>query len=92
MHRNLPLLFCASLLAFASTLQAQPDSGYSFADTSGDHLDVQFNGKTLVRYQYAFDKSTPERLHETYKPFLHVMDVVGAKSPLPTAKRWTAGT
>ena len=77
MHRNLPLLFCASLLAFAATLQAQPDSGYSFADTSGDHLDVQFNGKTLVRYQYAFDKSTPERLHETYKPFLHVMDAAG---------------
>ena len=74
---SLLLLIGVTPLAFCTTVQAQPDSGYSFADTQGDHLDVQFNGKTLVRYQYAFDKSTPERLHETYKPFLHVMDALG---------------
>jgi len=50
---------------------------YSFADTAGDHLDVQLDGKTLVRYHYAFAKSTPERLLETYKPYLHVMNADG---------------
>ncbi|MBJ7393066.1 MAG: PmoA family protein, partial [Chthoniobacterales bacterium] len=56
---------------------------FTFADTAGDHLDVLQNGKPLLRWQYAFDASTPERLHDTYKPYLHVMDAAG-KEPITT--------
>lgn len=68
-----PFVLAAS--AFAQT------EGFSFQDTVGDHLDVLLNGKPLARYQYAFDSSTPERLQETYKPYLHVLDVEG-KAPI----------
>jgi hypothetical protein len=54
---------------------------FTFADTAGDHLDVLQDGKPLLRWQYAFNNSTPERLHETYKPYLHVMDAAG-KEPI----------
>lgn len=54
---------------------------FTFADTAGDHLDVLKDGKPLVRWQYAFDPSTPERLHDTYKPYLHVLDAAG-KEPI----------
>lgn len=59
----------------AAPLTARAD--YSFADTPGDHLDVLRDGKPLLRWQYAFDKSTKERLHDTYKPYLHVLDSEG---------------
>ncbi len=78
MTRFLPLrVLCAAPLLFAAPLCAQAQAGFSFADTQGDHLDVQLNGKPLLRWQYAFDNSTPERLHDTYKPYLHVLDAEG---------------
>jgi len=55
--------------------------GFTFQDTKGDHLDVLRDGKVVARYMYAYDKSTPERLHETYKPYLHVFDAEG-KEPI----------
>lgn len=50
---------------------------FSFQEVAGDHLDVLRDGKVVVRYMTAYDKSTPERLAETYKPFLHVFDPAG---------------
>ncbi len=50
-------------------------------DTPGDHLDVLIDGKVAARYMYAYDKSTPERLAETFKPYLHVFDAEG-KAPI----------
>jgi mono/diheme cytochrome c family protein/glucose/arabinose dehydrogenase len=44
-------------------------------------LDVLVDGKLAVRYMYAYDNSSPERLAETYKPYLHVFDADG-KSPI----------
>ena len=37
------------------------------------------DGKVLVRYMYEHDTSTPEKHHETYKPYLHVFDTEGKK-------------
>ncbi len=48
-----------------------------FKDVKGSHLDVLRDGKALVRYMYAYDTSTPERRHDTYKVFHHVMDETG---------------
>lgn len=50
-----------------------------FKDTEGKHLDVMSDGKVVVRYMYEHDTSTPEKLHETYKPYLHVFDAEGRK-------------
>lgn len=51
--------------------------GFVWAKTADDCIDLLLDGKKVVRYQYAFDRSTPERLHETYKPFHHVFDGSG---------------
>jgi len=56
-------------------------AGFSFQDTPGEHLDVLLDGKVVARYMYAYDKSTPQRLHDTYKPYLHVFDAEG-KAPI----------
>lgn len=34
--------------------------------------DLTLGGKPVLRYMYAFDNSTPERFHETYKVYHHV--------------------
>lgn len=70
-------VLCAAPFLFAAPLHGYAQSGFSFADAAGDHLDVQLNGKPVLRWQYAFDASTPDRLHDTYKPYLHVLDSEG---------------
>ena len=39
------------------------------------------NGNVLVRYIDEHDTSTPEQHHETYEPYLHVLDIEG-KNPI----------
>lgn len=51
--------------------------GFSWKDEPGNYLDLLFDGRRVVRYMYAYDASTPERLHETYKPYHHVFDAQG---------------
>ncbi|MBV10005.1 DUF6807 family protein [Rubinisphaera sp.] len=53
------------------------DTGFHLNDSEGDHLDVIYNGKPVGRYMYALDLSSDEKRHETYKPFLHVMNHSG---------------
>jgi hypothetical protein len=54
------------------------DSGFGFQEQPGQHLDVTFDGRVVARYMTAFD---PQRLDETAKPYLHVMDAAG-KQPI----------
>ena len=64
----------------AGTLMFSPLFGaLEFKDSKGKHLDVVSDGKVLVRYMYEHDTSTPEKHHETYKPYLHVFDAEGKK-------------
>jgi hypothetical protein len=78
MTRSFPSLILLTASLFASVpFTATAETTFSFTDTPGDHLDVQVNGKPLVRWQYAFDNSSAERLHETYKPYLHFLDAQG---------------
>ena len=54
--------------------------GFKWTDTPGKHVDLTYDGRTIVRYMYeALDESTPERREETYKPFHHVFDAAGEK-------------
>ena len=42
-------------------------------------LEIAFDGRPLARYDFAFDASTAERRHDTYKPYLHVYDAQGKR-------------
>ena len=78
MNSFLPItVFVATPLLLSAVPSVRAEAKFTFADTQGDHLDVQLNGKPLVRWQYAFDNSSPEKLNETYKPYLHVLDAEG---------------
>lgn len=58
-----------------------PPGGAVFAwkDSPGKHLDLLFGDRPVLRYMYAFDATTSETLHETYKPYYHVFDAAGQK-------------
>ena len=71
------LLQCALLSLIAGRCLAAD----AIIDEKGEHLDILRDGKTLVRYMYAFDTSTPEARHETYKVYHHVFDPSG-ESPI----------
>ena len=87
--RNSPALPSLTLLggavALAALAMALPaaaaDAGFALQDQPGQHLDVLLDGRLVARYMYAYDKSTPAKLHETYKPYLHVFDAEG-KEPI----------
>ncbi|MCS7253450.1 MAG: DUF6807 family protein [Armatimonadota bacterium] len=56
---------------------------FELRDKQGEFTDVICDGKVIARYMYAYDASTPERLRETYKPYLHIID---PKVGLPITK------
>jgi hypothetical protein len=72
----------AVLLALSVAVTASPgaaaDKGFAFQEQPGQHLDVTFDGRVVARYMTEFD---PQRLDETAKPYLHVMDAAG-KQPI----------
>ena len=75
-------LFVTALagVCLASVLSAPAGAaGFGFKDTRGQYLDVTLDGRVVARWMYAYDKSTPERLHETYKPYLHIFNAEGTK-------------
>jgi hypothetical protein len=74
---RLALLSIFVLTSLASTLAA----GYEFHEAVPGQLDVIKDGKIVVRYMHAYDQSTSERAHDTYKPYLHVFDAEG-KGPI----------
>jgi len=51
--------------------------GFSWKGKNGQYLDLLFNGRRVTYYMYAYDTSNPQRIFETYKPFLHVFDAGG---------------
>lgn len=61
--------------------EAADPEGFALSDRPGEHLDVTLGGRVVARYVYAYDTSTPDRTHDTYKPFLHVFDAEG-KQPI----------
>ena len=53
------------------------ETGFVWAKRADGFIDLLLDGRKVMRYQHACDRSTPERLHETYKPFHHVFDGKG---------------
>jgi len=57
--------------------QKEDKEVFSWKDTKGQYLDLLFDGRKVTRYMYALDRSTKQRVLETYKTFLHVFDAAG---------------
>ncbi len=70
-------------LALAADAPAAGGAGFTIQDKAGEYLDVLLDGKTVTRYMYAYDTSTPARKGETYKPYMHVFD---AEAGIPITK------
>ena len=59
-------------------------AGYAadgFVAEPGKYVDVMKDGQPRLRYVHAFDLSTPETTHDTYKVFCHVLGPDG-KTPI----------
>jgi hypothetical protein len=51
----------------------EPTGGFRWVDRPDEGIcDLQFDGKPVLRYMYAFDRSTPQRATETFKVYHHV--------------------
>ncbi len=70
-HRRILTLAILPTLLLSGLQTKAADPGW--VDVAGDHLDILHGGKPLVRYMYAYDTSTPQRQHETYKVYCHVL-------------------
>lgn len=68
-------------LVFVTSGSSAYAQAFEFKDSAGQHLDILLDGKIAARYMYAYDKSSPEKLALTYKPYLHVFDADG-KAPI----------
>jgi hypothetical protein len=64
-------------LATLSVDAAGTTRRFTWHDTPDRHLDLRWNGRPVLRYMYAYDPSTDETLHETYKVYYHVFDATG---------------
>ena len=83
MRRSTAVLLALSATMTLHAVGAAParaaDEGFTVKDAPGEHLDVLLGGRVVARYVYAHDTSTPERAHDTYKPYLHVFDAEGKR-------------
>jgi len=74
---TIPLKKCLCTLSLALTLvngiKTEADD-FKLAHQQDGQLDIIENDRLVGRYMFAHDISTPETLHATYKPFLHIID------------------
>lgn len=75
------LVFLPMLTAGCATPNAEPAppaaARFHWQSAGPGMLDLYRGERRLVRYMYAYDPSTPERLEETYKVYHHVYDETG---------------
>ena len=58
----------------------QVSHGYSFNDHAGKYNELSVGGRPVLRYMYeALDRSSKERIGETYKVYHHVYDPRGTR-------------
>lgn len=56
-------------------------AGFEIKELAGKHIDVLDGGKVVARIMTAYDTTTAESRHETYKVYTHVFDERG-KAPI----------
>ncbi len=64
-----------TLLFFALALHAQ---AFDITVAEKDHVAVANGGKVVAKLMMANDLSTPEKHHETYKPYMHIFSPDGS--------------
>jgi hypothetical protein len=72
----------ASLKLKATITEGKPGkaTGFNWQDTKGEHLDLLFEDRPVLRYMYhALDESSKARRDETYKVFHHLYDPAGKR-------------
>ena len=79
------LVVCCLSVGCASMQTAPKDAtdagcGFQWVDHAQGELDLLFDGRRVLRYQFAFDDASPERRSETYKPYVHVFDETGQRT------------
>jgi len=76
----LPQVKAQSVSTWVATLSCREKTEqevFCWKDKAGDYLDLLFNSRKVIRYMYAYDDSSSQRLLQTYKPFHHVFDAQG---------------
>lgn len=66
-----------TLLPFSAVASAA--DAFALNETKNEHVDLQLANKTVARFMTAHDTSTPERVTDTYKPYLHVFALDGTR-------------
>jgi len=70
---RLCLLFVAvAMLAVLTSTAVAHD--FSIQEDPGQHIDVEYKDRTILRLMTANDTSSKDAAHDTYKVFAHVMD------------------
>ena len=72
MYRPVATAAALTLLLTLSSARAGDESFRWVDNEEAGTADLMLGDQPVVRYMYAFDTSTPERAHETYKVFHHV--------------------
>jgi hypothetical protein len=77
-----PPMKASETLKLMLTLGGRPSGAVYFrwADTPGDHTDLLFGDRPVLRYMYhALDDSTPQKREETFKVYHHVFTPDGSR-------------
>jgi len=70
-----PVYLFAVVSLFASLASAA--DGFDIRVADQDHVAVSHDDHVVAKFMTANDRSTPERHHDTYKPYLHVFSADG---------------
>ena len=65
------LVTLSGLLLISGHLAA---ADFTVVEKPGEHIDIRYESRNIARFMTARDDSTPERTHDTYKTYLHVID------------------
>ena len=77
-----PRLSAGQNLTLRGQVQTSPpqETRFGFRDVTGKYNELAFGKRPVLRYMYeAIDRTSPERIGETYKVFHHVYDPAGTR-------------
>jgi len=73
-------VFFAVGITFTACTQLVSAADFAINETTGKHIDVTYDGKSVLRLMTANDTSDETSAHETYKVYAHVMDPTDAEN------------
>lgn len=68
-----PTLKLIALFVLGS-IDSTAENAFNLREKEQKELLIQIDGKTVGRYMFDHDASSKKTLHQTYKPFLHIVD------------------